>query len=164
MLDALGNLGDFIGGIGVVVTLAYLAVQIRQNTRVVQTSNFQDMMARTTHFSTPLIQDESTADLYRRGLASYAQLSETEKLRFSMIVNELFTTSQLGFHMRNRQLIDDALYDNYMQSFMQMLRTPGVREWWRAQRGWYHADFRAFVDGKLREAEAKTSELSFRVD
>ena len=32
MLEDLGNIGDFLGGIGVVVTLVYLAYQIRQNT------------------------------------------------------------------------------------------------------------------------------------
>ena len=32
-LDALGNLGDFIGGIAVIVTLVYLANQIRQTPR-----------------------------------------------------------------------------------------------------------------------------------
>ena len=38
-LEALGNLGDFIGGIAVLVTLIYLAFQIRQNTSSVQQSN-----------------------------------------------------------------------------------------------------------------------------
>ena len=28
MLDALGNIGDFLGGLGVVATLIYLALQI----------------------------------------------------------------------------------------------------------------------------------------
>ena len=32
MLEALGNLGDFVGGVAVIVTLLYLASQIRQNT------------------------------------------------------------------------------------------------------------------------------------
>jgi len=38
-LETLGNLGDFIGGIGVVATLIYLASQIRQNTASVRQSN-----------------------------------------------------------------------------------------------------------------------------
>lgn len=38
-LDALGNLGDFIGGVAVLATLIYLAFQIRQNTSSVQQSN-----------------------------------------------------------------------------------------------------------------------------
>lgn len=32
MLDALGNVGDPLGGAGVVVTLIYLAIQLRRNT------------------------------------------------------------------------------------------------------------------------------------
>ena len=32
----LGAIGEFVGAIGVVVTLAYLAVQIRQNTRAME--------------------------------------------------------------------------------------------------------------------------------
>ncbi len=36
MLEALGNIGDFLGGIGVVVTLLYLAAQIRQNTKMMR--------------------------------------------------------------------------------------------------------------------------------
>ena len=35
-LMELGALGEFLGAIGVIVTLAYLAVQIRQNTRAMQ--------------------------------------------------------------------------------------------------------------------------------
>ena len=38
-LDALGNLGDFIGGIAVLATLIYLSFQIRQNITSVQQSN-----------------------------------------------------------------------------------------------------------------------------
>jgi hypothetical protein len=37
-LDAPGNIGDLVGGLGVVITLIYLAVQIRQNTATVRAS------------------------------------------------------------------------------------------------------------------------------
>ena len=36
MLEDLGNLGDFLGGIAVIATLIYLAIQLRQNTRILQ--------------------------------------------------------------------------------------------------------------------------------
>lgn len=35
-LEDLGNLGEFLGAIGVIVTLVYLAVQVRQNTRMMR--------------------------------------------------------------------------------------------------------------------------------
>ena len=32
LLEDLGNLGDFLGGLAVIITLAYLTLQVRQNT------------------------------------------------------------------------------------------------------------------------------------
>lgn len=36
-LTQLANLGEFVGGVAVLVTLVYLAVQIRMNTRAIPT-------------------------------------------------------------------------------------------------------------------------------
>ncbi len=38
-LTQLANLGEFIGGVAVLVTLVYLAAQVRQGTRVQQQAN-----------------------------------------------------------------------------------------------------------------------------
>jgi hypothetical protein len=35
-LENLGNLGEFLGAVGVIVTLVYLAVPIRENTRMMR--------------------------------------------------------------------------------------------------------------------------------
>ena len=41
-LDELASLGEFIGGIGVLATLVFVAVQLRQNTRAIQRSNARE--------------------------------------------------------------------------------------------------------------------------
>ncbi len=41
-LEDLGNLGEFLSAIAVVVSLVYLAIQIRQNTTAVRNSTFQE--------------------------------------------------------------------------------------------------------------------------
>lgn len=45
MLDTLGNLGDFVGGIAVVITLIYLAVQVRQNTSALKAASWQEVVS-----------------------------------------------------------------------------------------------------------------------
>jgi hypothetical protein len=47
-LSDLGNLGEFLGGIGVIVTLAYLAIQIRRNTQEVRSASLDAVAA--SHF------------------------------------------------------------------------------------------------------------------
>jgi len=44
MLELLGNLGDFVGGIAVVVTIGYLAVQMRSQTIANRRATFQDLL------------------------------------------------------------------------------------------------------------------------
>jgi len=39
-LQFLGNLGEFIGGLAVIVSLVYLALQVRQNTQSLRTENY----------------------------------------------------------------------------------------------------------------------------
>ncbi len=43
VLEALGNVGDFVGGIGVIVTLVYLALQIRKNTQAVHSASLDSV-------------------------------------------------------------------------------------------------------------------------
>ena len=45
MVESLGNLGDFIGGIGVIITLIYLATQVRQNTAALRAASRQAIVA-----------------------------------------------------------------------------------------------------------------------
>jgi len=43
-LQDLGNLGELISAIAVVISLVYLAAQIRQNTKSVRTSTYQAIL------------------------------------------------------------------------------------------------------------------------
>ena len=43
-LEDLGNIGEFVAAIGVIISLIYLAVQIRQNTSAVATATYESTM------------------------------------------------------------------------------------------------------------------------
>ena len=45
-LQTFANLGEFLGGLAVIVSLAYLALQVRQNTQSVRTENYARALDR----------------------------------------------------------------------------------------------------------------------
>ena len=45
-IQTLGNLGEFIGSLAVLVTLVYLAVQTRQTVKTVRQKSHSDILAR----------------------------------------------------------------------------------------------------------------------
>ena len=78
MLEDLGNIGDFLGGIGVVVTLAYLAVQIRKNTRSVRSAALDSISTSISEFMDKMAQDPALTKLWFDGLSGTVELSETD--------------------------------------------------------------------------------------
>jgi hypothetical protein len=143
-----------VGGIGVVVTLAYLAFQIRQNTRVIRTSNFQSVIDASSHFTSAIACNAEVADIYRRGLESYTQLSAIDQIRFHALVSELFTAAQVTYQLNARRLIDEKLYQSHQEATTLFLRASGIQEWWRANQAWYHEDFRSVLETEVRRHAA----------
>ncbi len=68
LMDAanlLGDLGDFVGAVAVVVTLVYLTVQLRQNTAALRSNSWQAIQDAEQRFDTLLAGDMALADIWR---------------------------------------------------------------------------------------------------
>ncbi|MEP1472162.1 MAG: hypothetical protein ABJK25_14410 [Halieaceae bacterium] len=85
-LEDLGNIGDFLGGVGVVATLLYLAFQIRQNTRqlkadalAAQTIAVEGTTADIAKWIGEIVENRDLAELWARGLVDITQLDATDR-------------------------------------------------------------------------------------
>ena len=90
MLEALGNLGDFIGGIAVVATLLYLAVQIRQNTRLLKANALASASAAKVSFNHLLGSDPDAARVFQVGLEDFSSLTDDERRQFVILLRSSF--------------------------------------------------------------------------
>jgi hypothetical protein len=75
-LESLGNIGDFVGGLGVVLTLAYMAVQIRKNTATTRVQTVQHLLTTNSESINAMIGGPVPAIVSK--LESGEELSETE--------------------------------------------------------------------------------------
>ena len=79
----LGALGEFVGSIGVIVTLAYVAVQIRQNTQSVRVNNRRIETDRNIAHTRFAIATPGLMSIYRRGQEDPSDLTPDEYLVFT---------------------------------------------------------------------------------
>lgn len=149
MLDALGNVGDFVGGIGVVVTLAYLALQIRQNTSTVRAAASAAHSSSLASFNTLLAQDDAVRELFIRGIVDYDSLDSKEKTKFAMTL-----ALQINFVAQAQLLrLDNALseeaWDQAGKILQLIVAYPGFTGYWR-DHGATHSDgFRSVVQDAM---------------
>ena len=112
-------------------------------------SNFQDLQRDYSMLANTIAGDPEAAMIFNRGLASFDALSEAEKSRFHWMISEPLKGAQTCFQLHRRDLIDRELYADYMASFFQLFRTPGVQEYWATSQHWWHTSFREFIEGEL---------------
>ncbi len=154
-LDALGNIGDFLGGIGVVVTLVYLAAQIRQNTKQLRanaeslrTAALDETQRSINHWREGIIHRKDVADLWVRGLSSGQELDATDQVRFDILLGELIYAWQATFrravHAGDKEHWETAYY--WVQA---TLARPRTREFWERTKSTYFSDFAKEIDRML---------------
>ena len=85
MMDwtAIGAIGEVGGAIGVIATLLYLSIQIRQNTRAGLTGSRDAAGQINMGLMAAVANEGEFADIWRRGLADLNSLRPEERFRWS---------------------------------------------------------------------------------
>jgi hypothetical protein len=150
-IQILGNLGEFVGAIGVVATLAYLAVQIRQNTKSTRASTYSDATLGWQDY----MHDQSVEDLELLVMLSgnHKELSHPQFLRTYYLYRMMFRRLEHDFNQRREGTFDEQTWAAYLSAFIQdVLANAAGRAMWKLQRDYFDPTFSDFLDSTLTQA------------
>ena len=127
----LGNLGEFFGAIAVVVTLIYLARQVKQNTASVQANAYQTWVGANLQLNL------ATADRFLSGAAAKGiydskNLDQDSFFMFALWNHSAFQMIQATNYMYQLGAVDEELWESEISRAAAHLGLPGVRQWWDA--------------------------------
>ena len=153
-INTLAAWGEFIGGIAVVVSLIYLASQIRQNSKLLRASTASASISTINDQATLVAQDPELTRIYWDGLADRSSLSEADRRRFDPVINMTLTGFSQEYQFAADGIIGPAVWNTRVRGYRWFFRNPGLRHWWSEWRDLFDDDFGRFIDGLIREGEA----------
>ena len=140
-LGDLGNIGEGIGGIAVLITLIYLALQIRQNTRTMRAAAHHAANQLGVQINLALGTSPEVARVLMDG-ASGSPLSEQhEELMFHFLMRANFSGAEAFFIQMREGLLEQDMWESRRRSMQRYLRQPGVRAWWERNQHIFSEDF-----------------------
>jgi len=139
--DALGAIAEIFGALGVIITIAYLAVQVRQNSRQVASSLNESIRNGINETTRIMAGNPETARVFRVGVEDPKLLNESELYQFDALLTLTFYGQQQAFV--NGQI------DSYALEWI--LQLPGVRYWWAEYSFLLTREFRDHVNDLLEE-------------
>ena len=123
--DAIGAIGEIMGAVVVVVTLFYLAAQIKQNNQ----SNLMVAAGRlgdtTDAWMRQLVQDAELHDLYHKGLRDYEALEERERRRFNMLIFQFLKSIESAWAQKDLGVLNTDQWYGYEVSIRDIVGSSG---------------------------------------
>jgi hypothetical protein len=149
-LDQLAKLGEFVGGIFVVISLVYLAYEVRQNTRSLRTENYARVLDRMSTLQARVAADAELNHVFMVGAEDPGRLSPAERVRFAWALYELFGAAEFMYHQARDHALPAAVWTRWEATICWWLSHPGMRAWWATKPAPLAPDFEAFGDEILR--------------
>ncbi len=149
--DAIGAVGEIIGATAVVVSVVYLAFQVRDNTRASILSATRDLFATSHDAMASITANEVTSEIWLVGSRDRSRLNHRDEHRFSQILFQVFSNyEQQYFHLKEK-LIYSQIFDSQMRAFRIALVYPGIRDWWKDNKTFYDPEFQQHVEKVIEE-------------
>ncbi len=150
-LQDLGNLGEILGAVAVVVSLFYVGSQIRQNTAAVRSSTAQAVHDNYAAWYTQLAANGELAQLSINGLQDYASLSDVEKARFVSNFMAFLSYSQNAFYQWRDGALSPQLWVGWEALMVNLVCSPGGKQFWAERAYAFGDEFRDHVTSVIMQ-------------
>jgi hypothetical protein len=149
----LGNYGEFVGAVGVVVTLGYLAVQIRSNTKAIKGSTFQAIYEDNRAINQEVFANPEAAELVERIMSRGESFTGTEARRVTAFASGMFRNLDNAYYQMTIGNLDgDRFEQAFTRPALYLMQAPAMRDVWESMRDLYSDDFQSRLDDLCREA------------
>ncbi|MEQ9562173.1 MAG: hypothetical protein RLN69_06600 [Woeseiaceae bacterium] len=149
-LDTLSKLGEFVGGFFVVISLIYLAYQVRQNTRSLRAENYGRLLDRMSTLQSAISSDAELNRIFTVGAEHPGRLTRSERIRFSWALYEMVGNGEFMFHQVREGMLPTEVWERWDDTLGWWMSHPGMRAWWQSKPTPFSVDFSEHIDELIR--------------
>lgn len=127
--EIIGATGDWAGALAVVVSLIYLAGQVRLSNKQTKSAARYSFLDAYGQLHASLIESMAATSVFRRGLSGEA-LDQDEEFQFVFILGQWINTWSVMFELHGEGQLPDGQWFIARADLLSTLSTVGGREYW----------------------------------
>ncbi len=157
--EAIGAIAEIVGAAAVVITLAYLAIQIRNGTRVARSATRQAIAEMSMSMGTDLVADKELTVALLKDFKS-EELDEADWVRLLARNYIAMRHYENIYYQYQTGMIEEDEWQGFRRNLKAMLQWRSAREYWKNESQYYSDAFRAEVQRIVAGDPGEDSELS----
>jgi hypothetical protein len=149
---ALGAVGELLGALAVVLTLAYLATQVRQNSKSMKVAAKQEMTRQFSDYLDMLLNDDKLLEIHTNGVND-GELTALDKQKFNMLMLKSFWYFASMHYQSETHSLDQEDWVQSKSMIEGYCRQPGVKKWWGSRRTEFGPNFVLFIEAHWEQLD-----------
>jgi len=139
--DAIGAIGEIVGAVAVVISLLYLALQMRQNNKLVERNAVKEVIAERAEYNKFVASSPELSELYWKGMSNPEQLSEAEWLRYLSLFAPMARQLEASFIDMSHGYLTESRSASELKTMNRWLSQPGPQKYFQELGDGYDRDF-----------------------
>ena len=149
--EAIGAIGEVLGAGAVVVSLAYVGIQIRQNTAEMRSVSTQSFISHRSDANFFIATNPELSKLLTTAVHGFEDLPEHEQFQFKAYCFAFYNQFDFAFHQYRTGRLEEKFWLRMENEIPSTLLLPGVTAWWEQDKVRYTPEFVEYAEARMRE-------------
>jgi hypothetical protein len=147
-ITEVGALGDIVASFGVIATLIYLALQMRQNTKALRLGTSHALTGDLRSMFSLLASDQGLAEVLVEA-GHKAQLGGPTRVRYFTFTSNLLRIYENAYLLKRENSISEAHWSGMTQLVIDYKSMAAFPAYWEDRKHWLSAEFRAYMESEI---------------
>jgi hypothetical protein len=145
-LEAINAVAQLIAAIGVIVSLFYLAAQIRQNTRSMRAVVVDSLAHSLIELLGPQAQNPESLRAFSVVIENWHDATERDRIQAVPFIFATFKVFENAWFQQRQGTLDRQQWEGWDAYIRIYYHRPGVKEWWSMRKMAFAPGFRTYLE------------------
>ncbi len=152
-LSYYANLAEIFGTLAIVVSLIYVAIQVRQNTHTTRLATAQNISRDLQEANAIVASGTNMAEILLKGVENEANLTPPERVRLYFYLNVAYRVYENAYYQKQKGALDSYVWEGITSNMKVGKRASVYQAFWRDRKQLFSQEFQDFYDKDLLPPE-----------
>jgi hypothetical protein len=128
-----------------IVSIAFVWIQLRENTKLVRAANTQTLVELSSPFYFQLAQDRGLTEIWRKGTERLDELDDIDRERYFCLLTWWLMLHENIYHQWKRKLVDEDTYISWTRDLEYFARRQRLGNHWSRLSNYFEVSFAEHV-------------------
>ena len=149
-------IAEIVGAVAVIITLIYLSIQVKHNTKAMQGQAISDVTRNVHEQVNMVLQGQDVAATLKK-FASEKALDPDDAILIDFLLTAVFVARQNEYFQWKQGLLDESVFRSLHHVINTLLESPNGQFWWQHEgRRLVAPEFVEFVDEIVKSSSSES--------